>query len=364
MTTGFLWGRHLGRLAIVLVAGALTVFLLEGTLQVFHMTVPLEREFYFYPEDAKLSRDYIVERPNLPDSISQNGYPIAAIGDSFTQCEHMWKGVTECYTKMVERLLREQKSDAVVYNYGMSGNSFDQEYRMVKDKILPQKPKLVIWQVYVNDIWENVMYPLYTISDTDELIALSATDNWAYRRQQFYNALPFRDTLRRSVVFRSILKLYEYDIYANTEHMNWEQQFAWSAKKMKLEIADMRRISRETKIPILYVIIPPQSRYLGKEHLPEVHHFMWGENEQAYDMLLTLFSDEPNVIRLDMLGYSQGSADNVLGASTSSAEIGLEYYLADEDMNLLGDKHLNQRGFDIVAKEIVDHIHSLIEGSQ
>ncbi len=81
-------------------------------------------------------------------------YRILCLGDSFTF--GLGVNVPEAYPKVLERLLREKKSNISVINGGTAGNAED-AYHFLVDKGLGFSPDLVTVQIYIgNDFYDGM----------------------------------------------------------------------------------------------------------------------------------------------------------------------------------------------------------------
>lgn len=337
--------KLLQRVLFVVTASALTIIVVESVLRLFHVEIPLDHERLFDEHSHRVISDrYIFERTDVPPHMTDGFTNIAVIGDSFSEC-NLIQGV-RCYSE----LIATQSSDMRVYNYAVAGMNTDQEFMYFTDHILPEKPNIVIWQMYSNDVWENVIRPLYTISPGGgQLRDEPAMHNWVYQRQTAYTMLPFRYTLIKSLLVRSILRLFELRRFAQAPGRNDTDRLQWSVDKVRLEVARMNALATQHNFQVIYVLIPPQALYMQESSS--------SSERVSVDYIISLYRMLDEVLRSQQQYITDVFADydNSHGAAITA----LTYYLDDTDTNIRGDKHLNTRGQDVVASRIMNTIHSL-----
>lgn len=329
--------------------------LFEGILRLRYKTIPITHEFMLTAQETARSTDYIFEPTYVPEVQHNDRYHIAIIGDSFSACR-MFDSVT-CYPELIERMLLQQNKKVDIYNYALPGNNTDREFSFFVDKILPTHPDLVLWQFYSNDVWENTLFPIYTIGEGRRLTRVSGAENWAYKRQIFFDALPMNRLLLRSYVVRSALRLFEYESDDTLPYDNEEQRILWSLEKMKLEIEEMNRLSRMFGFRVLYFQIPTQSVYLKEAAEPQ---FQWMRdyNIRVFRAIEAMLASQEGYVSFQF-APEVSLQDRVLGAFAEPVHD--RFYMREMDMNIIGDKHLSQEGNQVVADELMNQIHLFLE---
>lgn len=331
------------------------LFLFEGILRVRYNDIPITHEFFLTAQDRVLSPEYIFEQTQSPEPRTDDRFHIAIIGDSFSACDMFI--TQECYPQILEAMLAHNGKKIHIQSYGMGGNNADMELRYFIDKILPTRPDLVIWQLYANDVWENVLFPVYIISDDHRLVPYSGRENWAYKRQVFFNTIPMNRMALQSFVMRWILRLFEYKSYDQSPYGNDEGRVVWGLEKIRLGIEEMNRLSHEYGFKVLYVQIPTQSIYLTQAYSPQ-YQWQYEYNIRVYNELHTILEKQEGYVPLAFTSVPS-SEGNVLGAASLS--VADRYYLHEDDANFLGDKHLNQEGNQVVAEQLMKRIHLLMQ---
>ncbi len=80
-------------------------------------------------------------------------YRIMVIGDSFTF--GMGVNLEDTYVKGIKKLLQNENINLEVINCGVTGYVMWQNYEVLKRKVLPYKPDLVILGIFLNDIYRS-----------------------------------------------------------------------------------------------------------------------------------------------------------------------------------------------------------------
>lgn len=334
------------------------LFLFEGILRIRYNTIPITHEFFLLASDIQKSATYIFEkkRDSRPDIGDTDKYRIAVLGDSFSACDKFVAVI--CYPDILESMMGSNDTKMVIRSYGLAGNNTDRELRYFIDHVLPTRPNLVIWQMYSNDVWENVIFPVYIISGDHRLLGVSGAENWAYKRQAFFEILPMKRVMLQSYVVRWMLRQFEFGSYQFSPYGDDDGRIAWGLEKIRLEVAEMNRLSHEYGFTVLYMQIPTQSIYLAEvAPLPE-HQWMRKYNLHVYAAIEAILQQQKGYVSLQFPLVVPAKSD-VLGVASESAKD--HFYMHEEDANIVGDKHLNQAGNQVVAEQLVNRIHLLMQ---
>jgi hypothetical protein len=322
----------------------------EIAIRMMHIRHTLDNEWLLYSQDKKISSRYIFEKDfSVPDAATDRA-KIFVIGDSFSE-KGLWQRLgIDSYPEVLAPMVLPAR----VYNFGIGAVGPDQEFRYFIDNLLPLKPTAVIWQLYANDVMDNVMQPVYTIDKEGKLASLSGQSNWMYRRQLLYNVLPFPSVLMHSHLLKEVLYAFELTKYKDVPTQYKQQPQRWGLEKMKLEIETMNALSRKYGFQIFYVLIPPQATYL---RVRDYYALPPGAADAiAYDAAInTLLSYQPQYVHIRFDQQEEAGASPM-----SDEQILNDIYLHQEDSNAFGDKHLSQLGQKIVAKQIFDTIAPFI----
>lgn len=275
---------------------------------------------------------------------------IFVIGDSFSE-----KGLWQRFgIESFPEILAPMVLPARVYNFGLGAVGPDQELRYFIENLLPLKPTIVIWQLYANDVMDNVIQPVYTISKERKLVTISGQTNWMYRRQLLYNILPYPSLLMHSHLLKETLYAFEITKYKDVPSLYKNQPQNWGIAKIQLEIDTMNELAQKYNFQVLYVLIPPQATFLRLDN----HALIPGVAQAiAYDKAIdTLLTRQIHYVRIHFdqpveVGAPRRSYENILE----------EMYLHDEDSNAYGDKHISQKGQILVAKQIREQLEPLID---
>lgn len=338
-------------IAILSLIGIILLF--EGILRIKYSTIPLTHEYFFTADEIKKSAEYIFEKTRIPVVAEGSGYHIAVIGDSFSACDIFVDII--CYPQLIQGMLNNEGEKATITTYATAGDNPDRELRLFIDKILPTHPELVIWQFYTNDVWENVLFPIYTISADHQLTKVSGAENWAYKRQTLFEKLPMKQFILRTFVVRFLLRMFEYNRYYYSQG-NDEDRIAWGSEKIRLEIEEMNRLASIYGFKVLYSQIPSQSIYLDDTPPPE-YRWVRGYNIRMYTAIEDMLKKQDGYVPVQFATRTT-SESGALGATSESVQD--RYYMHDDDTNILGDKHLNQAGQQVVADQLMKRIHLLM----
>ena len=255
---------------------------------------------------------------------------VLSICDSFTEGFPVDLS-TRAYPAVLERLLARRGSTVTVRNAGMGDTGPDQQLRLLETYLLPRfRPVVVVWQLYANDVWDNIDKSLYRLVD-DQLVPLSGAHHWLARRQRLYDWTPLPAAVKQnSRLFRLLLRVVERSAQPRPP----EDSIDWSVAKIAHELDAFDRLARDRGFVPYVALVHPQSTYLVNVEGPWQR--MW--NIQTDQRLLALLRGRADFI------------DGGLGANAADGDF------ADDgrDHNLRGDRHLNERGYARLAA-IVAH---------
>lgn len=312
----------------------------EIGFRVLGIQYPLMNEWLLYTSNKRISPKYIFEKLNVGPVNPSDGKRIVVMGDSFSE-EGLWRHLgIESYPELLTSMFHERDESVHVYNYGIGASGSDQEFRYFVDHIIPLHPDLIIWQLYANDVWENVIQPVYTIDSHHRLEPLDASANWLYRRQELYNRLPLKNLLMHSYIIKTILFAFERFQYQEVPESYIRHPQDWGIDKIRAEVSAMDALSKQYGFDVVYVLIPPQALYMhvsGRTSKTVTEALMY---HRAIDAIL---SGKPLYVAIRFEDPSV--ADN-------QEEVLDTIYLHDEDTNLMGDKHISQKGHAIIAQKI------------
>lgn len=340
-------------------SAVLCVFLMlalftEGVLRIFQVSTPLQFDYLFTWNNQKLSAEYIFEKNRIPEVFGSTGYHIAVIGDSFSACDQ-FDQIT-CYPRYIHKLFEQEGKNVQIFDYAAGMNNTDREFRFFVDRILPTHPDLVVWQLYTNDVWENVLFPVYLLSKDHRLNRVSGTENWAYKRQAFYNALPMKEVLLQSYVIRWVLRSFERGMYNLSPYGDDEGRIAWGIEKIRLEIEEMNRLSVQHNFHVIYALIPTQALFFDSPPVPG-REWMYSYNIRTHKAIESILEKQNVYVPIYFPSPHVSDAENI------QTPVRERFYLHEVDPNILGDKHLNDAGNQAVAQQLVEQIHLLMNES-
>jgi hypothetical protein len=101
---------------------------------------------------------------------------VLSIGDSFTEGYPVEP--EDAYPEVLRRRLESHGLRVEVANAGMGDSGPDQQLRLLETRLLPRlHPKVVIWTLYPNDLWDNALKAVYAIAD-GTLVPTSGASHW------------------------------------------------------------------------------------------------------------------------------------------------------------------------------------------
>lgn len=130
----------------------------------------INKELIFSFKNDELYRGFEFYNPSIKNIV-------AMFGDSATWG---WGASNDkTYPLTFQKLYNQSHSKEIVttLNFGVPGYGIDQEYILAKNKISQYKPSLVVWNINVNDVWDNNYQCLFKqagnsweqISDTNNI---------------------------------------------------------------------------------------------------------------------------------------------------------------------------------------------------
>ena len=260
------WQKGLLSVLVPLLSCVVSLVVLELGLRIVGYRPVLENAWYLKAQRYVTNKDIVmIEKEMLSEEFYQappEKTKIVTLGDSFTDGYPV--SSKYAYPVVLERLLAKKGWDVHLTNAGIGNSGTDQQLRLFKQYILPKlNPDIVVWAFYPNDIWDNVTSSTYTISPDHQLVPVSATTHWLYRRQSLYRLFPFPEGLKKhSCLFHLLLKSTEGLRNPPVPERYNSHPELWGLKKISLAIEEMNTLAVSHNFQMYYVLIAPQSLYL------------------------------------------------------------------------------------------------------
>jgi len=341
------------------------VFVLsECVLRLFKIKPVLQGEWIIDTVDKKtwlLDKDVIFSTSefNNPDHYkTQPGdLKIVALGDSFTQS--FPAQAQDTYPAQLQILLDKKINNAKVINVGMGYAGTDKELEIFKKKVLPNvKPDIVIWQVYFNDIWDNIGLSIYRIDKkTNKLVPHGVTFNWAYFRQKMFNFFPGTLEMKKnSYLLRLLLKTTERLETFYIPKMSKPEIYMYGYEKIKLAIKEMETLAATNNFHLYLVLAGIQQHYLAQENVIFKEDIS-GSNESTQHILM-LLRQQPksmaSLINTDFQIDDLKTLDSVFPEKAPFTSLGMNLYAdgIDDPTSVLGVRHYNKYGYWLFAQKI------------
>lgn len=306
-------------MVFALIALEIGLRLFEGRPYVDHEHVLPGSPFGPHPDFIMIPRRMVQSDFLEGERLRAKGRSVVmCLGDSFTQGYPV--DPSHSYPAVLEELLPQ----CCVVNLGIGDSGPDRQLAYFQRWVLPRlKPQLVIWALYANDVRDNVRTAVQDIDPKGQLVFTGAADHWLLQRDRLCrSSRPLRGFLRHTYLGRHGLQaMRRAPQPQRSDYRNQLQE--WSRQKVRLELAEMQRLSRLHGFSLLIVRVAPQ------EHYPDHRSIKYQE--------LTAIVDRPDVEIL-----------------FESAE-GL-FCNDGRDSNPPGSRHFNEAGYRRMAEEIAPQV--------
>jgi hypothetical protein len=288
--------RFVSRFLLVVGAIVVGVVATELLLRLFVERPSLLSE-WVHASPALRDADVIFLPPNLRSDAHYEkrgaSTVIVTVGDSFTAGHPVASG--DAYPSVLEGLLDAHGFSAQVIDMGIGDTGPDQHLRIVEREVLRRlTPNIVVWQFFPNDEWDNIVKATYRI-EANELVPLDVKQNWLYRRQRFYDAVPVSAwLLRNSLIFRFLLRGAERWQTSALPSTHVGEAHLWGAEKIALAVERMKKLGHQHGFRPYFALVAPQAAYLDlEEQTPKLRAFL-----RRYDRMLEILRDEPNFLHV------------------------------------------------------------------
>ena len=340
--------RIAASLALLLASILVALFGLEAMLRLLDYRPPLQSGWMLTSPYLVPDADVIMIPRFLLDEAfyqSKGDLPlILAIGDSFTQSYPV--EAANSYPAVLERALERRGVRTVVSNAGMGDSGPDQQLRLLETRLLPRlHPAVVVWSLYANDLWDNVLRAVFTI-EGETLRPRSGFRNWIYVRQRLFDLTPLPQSVKRdSYAFNLVLKATELGAKAAVPPEYVHDPTAWGARKLRLELDEFERLAHAYAFAGYVLLIAPQSVYLAVAD-PGAWQDHWSAVEHR--KLTALLDGRPNVIDT----FRAAHAPDIFAERGRVAAA-------------FGDRHFNEAGYALLGELVAERLlrDDVLEGA-
>jgi hypothetical protein len=286
----------------------------------------------------------IVVAPQLLDPATYEIDPdlptLVALGDSFTQGHPL--GDDAGYPSRLGRILRAAGRPMNVLKIGQGDTGPDQQLRIFTRYVLTRvRPDVVVWQLYSNDVADNVYKATYTIRD-GALVELDARRSWLYRRQRLFDAIPLPVPVKRqSRIVELLMRALERQVGAEAPVELGGAPEHWALEKIRLAIEEMQRLSHAHGFQLWVALVVPQFFYLDSEKERVSGEAADGRWRRDLAALFELASAYPGFVPL----YAGGGP-------------GWRRIFEDgtRDTNPFGSRHFSEHGYRWMAATVAAHV--------
>jgi lysophospholipase L1-like esterase len=349
--------RRLAAISIVVaLSGAASLVIVDLALRAIGYWPPISQPWHLDKPSARIPSDtLIMARADLlrDDFYSVNPAlsTIVTLGDSFT--EGFGVGRSRGYPAKLRDLLARQGWHVNVLNVGVGNTGTDQQLRILKELVLPRvRPAIVVWQLYQNDIADNVQQAVYGI-ERGTLIPWSAHLHWMYLRRKLYDAVPLPASIKeRSPLLRLSYRALEA-IGDRRVPRGDEARREWSGVKVRLAIEELERLAETGGFKTYYVLVAPQGRYLEDSETIGIA-MAWSEaSKRAHELLETLLAGRADFVDGWFGDTATWPGDISAKRVRTSAGLGVELFVDESvDPGPLGHRHFNETGYSLLAHAI------------
>jgi lysophospholipase L1-like esterase len=300
------------------------------------------RLIYTYSNDNEYRNSL---KPNDP-----NKKNIAFVGDSVTWSYGASDSAT--YPLIFEKLYNQShpNKNVLVNNFGIPGYNFDQEYLLIKEKILPSyHPDIIIWNLNVNDLWESNYSCLFTPKD-HQWIHISARQNIYY----WYGLIKtyFPAFITRTKLFNFIWTQFTKKIAQNTNgavnftfgcssKIYTDQTRKLMLSKLNYFINDLKYEAKKRDIQLIITIVPYQQYFNNQVDIDQISPDYFSLEKYLYS--------ENSLNFIDFNKNIPQPKDNLNPAN--------EYFLNNsQDTSEFGWRHPNQKMYDLMATNLENYV--------
>lgn len=343
------------KISIVLGSLFFSVILIEGILRLTTEQKQLSAPWFLSGDHGRIKdKDLIFSSAAVSDALrsGMKHADIIVLGDSFVEGNVV--ADSRNFPSRLGEYLRMNHDTDVVVNFGVGGYGPDQELKLLTTALQSgARPRVVIWALYDNDIYENYTQAIYDIDGRGRLVPIDATRNWLYVRQKYFDMIP----LPRAVKLQSYLLnlyLFAFERWSNgaVPEKYIDNPDQWSMDKIPRELDAMEALSSIYQFKLIYVLITPQAAYMPPQEMNS--DAQWGLDN--YVRLQHILEGKQNVLMLDFRTDPIATSESALG---SPRDIKDSIFLdARRDSMPKGQRHFNETGHDLFAKVVVHYMET------
>jgi lysophospholipase L1-like esterase len=269
---------------------------------------------------------------------------IIALGDSFVE----GNAVADRYTfpSKLQDYIHSGGYQEHVVNMGIGGYGTDQEFKLLHIALdRGARPKVVLWALFNNDVYENYTQAVYDISDVKTLVPIDPSKNWLYIRQQIVDRLPVPKSWKlHSYVINLFLSGFEKFNTAAVPKKFTDHPDIWATQKIAKAFDETEALAKQYDFQLVYVLIAPQAIYM-----PDPKNMQWAMDD--YAKLQTLLVKRPQTIYVDFRYLSNPRLEDAL------------YLDSRRDSLPKGQRHFNEKGYEQFAQVVFSYLemHNMLK---
>lgn len=284
------------------------------------------------------------------NKVTPNAANVVILGDSFVWGD---TSIDTTYPAVLQELFNKNKYNVNVYNMGVPGYGIDQEYVFFSQLEKQIKPKIVIWNIHVNDNSDDFNRPLFQIKN-NKLVQIPGWTSglfWSGLLREVFPLIIYEHSFLLNYILYTLnnINLFHLDNRIDGQE--------WSFGKMIITVGEMDRRAERNNFDLFYVLSPSQST------IENISPSLIKQDQKILDRYKKILDQRPFIdgTQLFLNWKSQTKA-----SSTSSTEEENRLFLDQSSNYPDGAWHPNEKGNYLLAKLAFDYIkqNHLLEKNQ
>lgn len=263
------------------------------------------------------------------NEIDNNSQNIVVVGDSFTYGHGVTN--TETVAFYLEKLLKDYDYEFYVHNAGVPGYGADQEFLLIKNKIIPEyNPKLIFWNLNVNDV-----------RDSNRACLFKRIGHSYFQIPGFFNTLYQKEFFKKN---NFIGKLQSTQLLIS----NLPDRHTFGCSSANYSYQDF-----EKKLFYFFTELDSFETPIIITLMPDLHELS-AENNKRQNFIETFSKTSLPFIEMNTLIMSGMQDEQILGSST---ENNYSFFFLDEPN--FDSPHMNSQGNELVAQILMKKLSEL-----
>lgn len=312
---------------------------------------------------------------NIIKTNDSNKTEISFIGDSVTWSYGASDSAT--YPISFEKLINQKSPSSKtvqVNNFGIPGYGLDQEYLLAKNYIIPEfKPKILVWNINFNDLWDSNFTCLFT-KKNDQWLKISAKQNTSYWYGWYKIHFPkfiTNSKLSNLLWYQFINKIVgssgdgRYTFGCTPHQTDWSPELQNEIiQKLNYFIDDLNNELKKSNSQLIITLVPYQKYFSNQYRLSslDLAYSLLKDNLQKQNLNFIDFN-ELILEQIDPKFYQNYRISDfpIDPANNSQANLSQLYFLSG-NVDLAPDnwRHPNQKTYDLMATILNNYVRKKI----